>query len=162
MIVTWDVCGFIDWEDAKKLGVTVTEDDVKYGRAKPLMNGSYGVKVVKTADTHHQQAIPELVLCMMIAQRAAAGKLTTREEAIGERIREQTFREHLQKKHVRSVHVHDDGPNEALMKWALAQVEKTPQRIPDDVVLEGYLDDVDMHASVAGQFGPQVRKGAKP
>lgn len=161
MIITWDVCGFYDWEDARKLGVTVTEDDVKYGRAKPLMSGSYGVKIVKEMDTHHQQCIPELVLCMMIAQRAAAGKLTTRDEAVGERIREQTFREHIAKKHVKSVHVHDDGPDEALMKWALAQVPKTPQRIPDDVVLEGYLENVDMSASVAGQFGPQAKKAVK-
>lgn len=156
MVISWDVTGFFDWEDAEKLGVTVTEADVKAKLAKPMMNGKYGVKVEKTLDTHHDMAMHELAICRMVAERAAAGIRTTREAAVCERIREQTMKEHIARRHIKAVTVHDAGPDKELMRWALAACGVDGKAA--DNAMADYDEDVDVAASIAEQFGPPRRR----
>ena len=159
MRITFDVSGFYDWEPADKHpGVQVTEADARAMRAKKLANGGWHIRVERTLDTHHDVSIPELSLCMYVAQQAAyAGKDLTREEAACYFLRSSNAH-HIARRHVRGVVVHDDGPNKALMEAVLAQLQLDPKVA--EGALARYLEDVDMQASISAQFGPRPKKVA--
>ncbi len=155
MHISYEVSGFYDWEPAEKHGVTVTEDDVLKMRAKPVMNGGFHIRVEKKLDTQHGHNLPERAICQHIAQQAAAGKEMTREEAVCDLARDSN-KHHIARRHVKAIAVHDDGPDEELMKACLDAAGVTGAAREE--ALRGYLEDVDLAESLAAQFGPRTRK----
>jgi hypothetical protein len=122
MHIAFKVSGYLDWEPAETLGVTVTASDVKKLRAKPSANGGYLVRVEKRAsgDRDHGVNVPEAAVCMAIATCAAGGKeVPTREDVISELIRDSN-KHHIRASHVRGVEVHDAGPDAMLMAQCIA------------------------------------------
>ena len=154
MRISFDVCGFYDWEHADKHpGVEIKPSDVKALRAKQLHDGKWAIRVEKQLDTHHDVMIPELSVCLFMTQQAAhAGKELTREDAVCHFLRESN-KHHITRKHVKGVSVHDDGPNADLMKAVLAS-EGIDGAVADGV-MERYLEPSNAQAFISAQFGPK-------
>lgn len=121
MLIHVDVCGFYDWAPAPA-GTEITERDVKDRRVKQMADGSWHVRVERKQDSTHDLNHPERELCERMAALEYLGHEPAREECVAEVIREVSLRHHLARRHMHEITVHDDGPNEALYRHALAAV----------------------------------------
>ena len=147
MRITAEVCGHYDWTPCPP-GTEITEADVRALRVKQMTDGSWHMKVECVRDTQHDTGIHEMTVCNRLAALEKLGRPSTREAVVVEELRE-SMRHHIHPKHVVSVSVHDDGPNEDLYRIALsgqgitgAEADKAVATYKDAADLGPYLNVV--------------------
>jgi hypothetical protein len=130
---------FYDWDPVPE-DVVVTQTDIASGKVKPAgRGGGWLMRVTKEMDTHTEIQIPESQVIAKIIHdktRPEGGRELTRKQAIAFYLSEHVMPHHAHRSWVSKVDVHDDGPDEALFRAALA-----PHVAAENIAAE----DVDAH-----------------
>lgn len=115
--------GYYDWA-ACPPGTKITEADVSALRVKQMNDGTWHMRVEVKRPTTHDVGVHEDQICRRLAACAKFGKELSRADVVVEQL-QHTNRHHLAAKHIGEISVHDDGPNQDLMKATLAELEVT-------------------------------------
>lgn len=120
MRLSFDVCGYYDWTECPP-GTQITQADADALRVKQLADGKWHMKVEHVRDTHHDVGVHEEAVCQRFAALEKHGEECARESVVLDLIRP-SMRHHLAPRHILAVDVHDDGPNETLLRAAMDAV----------------------------------------
>jgi hypothetical protein len=156
MRITVDLKGHFDWVPVPD-DVKVTEADHKALRVKEMVDGTLHAKIEADRETHFECGIHEESICRQVAAKAKIGDDTSRSEIVATELAG-IIKHHFARKHMLAVHVHDDGPDEALMTATLAALEVTGDHAAQ--VLEAYLADKDVGAHLAATHKVKHHKHA--
>lgn len=118
MRVHLDVSGFYDWVPVPE-GIEVTPADVRAGLAKEMADGMWRMRVERNRDSTHAMGIPEAAVCDRLAALEANGEDSSRQDVVAD-LSKHSLKQHLKKRHMRTLTIEDDGPSEAAMALALA------------------------------------------
>ena len=157
MLVHASVCAYFDWAPCPP-GTQITQADVDALRVKQMTDGSWHMKVSVEADTHNDCRIPELAVCDRVAALAKLGRTMSREAVVAEFLTE-TYRHHVDTKHILEIVVHDDGPDAAMLDAALAQYEV--DGLPAQGARENYADAADLASYLNVVFKTKASKNPK-
>ena len=123
MRVVVHVKKFYDWEPVPG-DVVVTQADINAERVKPAANdGGWLMKVTKTIKSHTQVNLPEEQIIAKIIHdrtRPEGGRVLTRKQAVAFYLSENVMPHHAHRSWISGVEVHDDGPDEKLIRAMLA------------------------------------------
>jgi hypothetical protein len=136
MQIHLDVSGFYDWVPIPP-GVTVTDDDKARGLVKEMHVGGWSMKVERKLDTQHAMGIPEYAVCDRLVGLALKGEDACREDVVAE-LAKHSMKQHVAKRHMKSLVVHDEGPQADVMKAALRNRGVDGSRA--DAILAGYAE----------------------
>lgn len=146
---------FYDWLPVPE-GTVVTDEDLKTHRARPAAAGGFLMKVPVSQETHTEMLVSEEMLIQKIisvyCDHSRCGTILTRHEALQRILREHVLPGHAHPRWLTKFEVHDDGPNEAHFRAALApHLEADHGRAPgknveaEDVeeLVRAYLEPLD-------------------
>ena len=149
------VRAYNDWQPVPE-GLKVTEQDVASGRAKPATNGGHVMRVPIAEETvvHAQITEAEIIAQIVHAyvDKGKQGLILTRHEAVAQHLGTSVVPHWTNRKHIKFVMVHDDGPSEELFLATIKpHLEADHGRAPgknidaEDVpeMLEAYLTPFD-------------------
>jgi hypothetical protein len=168
MQVVFHLSKFYDWVPVPA-NVTVTPEDIADGKVMPNRDGSgYRARVVKSppGGTHNFTAISEEhIVQRSIGERTdvrLSGRLLTRKEVVARILQDQVIGDKFEWKWITKIEVHDDGPDEKLVRAHLAvhvkadhgrrlgQKNIDPATVEDHVA--AYLEPADHAAHLSQHF----------
>lgn len=111
------------WEPVST-DVTVTPQDVAAGRVRPAAQGGFLMRVPRKGDTHVETTLAEhTIIAQIIRTYTDKGKqaiILTRAEAVAEYLASEVVPHWTNRKHMKHIEVHDDGPSEELFRAMIA------------------------------------------
>jgi len=124
MRVAISLSKFYNWDPVPK-GVVVTEEDIAAGKVMPGRDGAYRMKVVKAppGGTEHLVTVSESTLIEKIIEEKSdvrkAGRTLSRRQALAHLLQDNIIPGQFEWDWIKGFAVHDDGPNEELMRSKL-------------------------------------------
>src|ERR1019366_8635762 len=145
MRVTVHLNKYYDWVPVPE-GTVLTDADKKSDKVKPAGGGGYLMQATKKGETHTTVTLPEEQVIAKIIHdktRPEGGRKLTRKQALAFYLSEHVMPHHAHRTWVTKVEVHNDGPDEKMMRVMLA-----PH------VTAGNIPATDVEAHVAAYMEP--------
>lgn len=169
MRIVIDVNGYYDWVPAPP-GTVITQEDIDAKLVKKMSNENeenrYHMRVPMQARPqvpgqpphHHDMGITEWAICSRMAALVKVGKPETRVQVVGDMVKWQNAH-HLAPEHIIKINVHDDGPDEAVFRAALAEHGITDGRAVPGVI-GSYMRATDIEKYLNTVFDTEASRSA--
>lgn len=141
MRITVEINGYYEWEPCPP-GTQITKADVEALRVKKMADDKWHMRVPMKCDhnklkQHFDIGPQEPQICHRMAALEKLGRFPSREGVVQEMV-VSSLGHHIAPGQIDNVIVHDDGPNEELMKLTMLELA-----VPEDqqqALLDNYMD----------------------
>lgn len=152
-----EISGYFDWAPCPP-GTQITSDDAAGLRVKQMTDGTWHMRVDCATETTHDVGVHEEAICRRLVALEKLGRPSSRDAVVAEILRE-SFRHHLDTKHLVKINVIDDGADLVAFDALLAESEIVgPAAV---AARDRYADDGDIEQYLNVTFKTQSTRKAK-